>query len=127
MFIWIEKTDKPTRLTVQQSANRNNTQYKNTSSSSQTLQEKSYLKSFSNHEKKSTKNHSSKRQHSRGPPMGHRKINKDLFQVHSEIVWGVPMDESHSPSRRSPSRYSEGDQRGRPDRKPPDHYHIRLK
>ena len=59
--------------------------------------------------------------------MGHIKMIKDPVQVHNVIVWGVSMDESHSPSRRSPNRYSEGDLRDRPHRKPPDYSHIRLK
>ena len=43
----------------------------------------------------------------------HAKIIKDPVQVHNklghydETVWDVPMDESHSPSRRSPSRSPE--------------------
>ena len=129
MVIWIENTDKPTRLTVQPTANRKNTQSKNTLSSSQTANTSGKAhtsNSFSNHEKKSTKNHSAKNQYSRGPPQGHGKMIKDPVQVHNEIVWGVPMDKSHT-SRRSPSRSSEGDRRGRSRRKPSDYYPIRLK
>ena len=56
----------------------------------------------------------------------------DPVQVHNkqgrsneydETIWGVPMDESHSPSRRSP----EGDRRSRSRRKPPGYSPIRLK
>ena len=51
----------------------------------------------------------------------HNKLGP-LDKYYDETVWGVPMDESHSPSRKSP----DGDQRSRSRRKPPDSHSSQI-
>jgi len=136
VFTWIEDTDRPTRLT-EKPKEKVITPSKKTSSSSQTATTSKTIKSSfsstsSTQPKNVTNSKSAKGQRSKGPPQGHGKMMKDPVQVHNkqgrsneydETIWGVPMDESHSPSRRSP----EADRRSRSRRKPRDYSPIRLK